>query len=123
MHPNHIITNILVRVQETRLNTNYDPLESEESEIAKLAAVLDGLPNTFISYKWIEKHPALYQAHLEQIADFLQEGPSKWWVRQEGGIEFLDKTGSDSAQRIHMEHVRSSNLASVRRREQQAGER
>ena len=54
MHPNHIITNILVRVQEeTRLNTNYDPLESEESETAKLAAVLDGLPNTFISYKWI----------------------------------------------------------------------
>ena len=58
MHANHIITNIFVRGQE-HAKYQHDPLESEESEIAKLAAVLDGLPNTGISYRWIEKHPTL----------------------------------------------------------------
>ena len=36
--------------------------------------------------------------------------------RQEGGIQFLDRTGSDSAQITLTGHFRSSNLASVRLR-------
>ena len=45
MHANHIITNIFVRGQE-HAKYQHDPLESEESKIAKLAAVLDGLALT-----------------------------------------------------------------------------
>ena len=114
MHPTNVITNVLIRVQEeSRLNAHNDPLQQEESTIGELAKVLDTLPNTFIPSEWMEKQATQYQAHLERIADFLLEGPNRWWVHREGGIEFLDKTNGRAPSYSLTDHYRSTSLAEV----------
>lgn len=62
---NHIITNIITRLQaETEAREN--PLTIQEGEIRKLAKTLGPTQNSVIPYSWIKQNSSLHQAHLER---------------------------------------------------------
>lgn len=74
---NHIITNIITRLQaETEAREN--PLTIQEGEIRKVAKTLGPTQNSVIPYSWIKQTPSLHQAHLKWISDFLLPGPGVW---------------------------------------------
>ena len=69
---NHIITNIITRLQE-EAKARQNPLTIQEGEVHKLANTLGPTQNTVIPYTWIEQNPNLHQAHLERIGDFFYQ--------------------------------------------------
>ena len=111
MHPDHIIKNILMRMQEEkRVKGVTDSLMPEESVIGKIATVLQKAPKSYFSKDWIQCHQQQFQSHLERIADYLVDGPGKWWIEKEDGVEFQDQ-GSHST--ICSDHFHSTNMAAI----------
>ena len=114
--PNHIITNILLRLQEeAKANpSNVKCLEAQEGEITKLAKAVSLKQNTIIPKQWLQQSPRQYQGHLERISDFLVTGPGKWWREVDNGIEFFDVSlPSPSLPPHQMFHYRSTNLTDI----------
>ena len=111
----HVITNILIRIQEEATCKASDAFKSQESEVEKLAKALGKRQNSIIPFSWIEKTPTHYQAHLERISDFLLLGKSAWWTRTSDGIEFLDgatsPTSNETGPCLH--HYRTATLSDV----------
>jgi len=71
--PNHIITNILLCLQEeAKANPpSVKTLEAQEGEITNLAKDVSLKHNTVIHKQWLQQSPLHYQGHLEQISEFL----------------------------------------------------
>ena len=114
--PNHIITNILLRLQEEAKAhlSNTKSLKAQEGEIKKLAKALDSKHNTIIPKQWLQQSPLQYQAHLERISDFLVSGPGNWWREVDNGIEFFDVSLPGPSFPPHqMFHYRSTNLTDI----------
>ena len=86
--PNHIIKNIIERIQIER-SQKQQLVDQEDSSIK---ALCNSMPNTVIPTQLILSIPNPYQVHLERISDFLSKGEGIWW-KHTLGIEFLD--GSD----------------------------
>lgn len=84
-----VINNILIRMTEESDSTA-TTIKSQEGEVTRLASTLPPFPNTIITNEWVKKHPYLWQAHLERIADFLIPGEGIWWRQHPTGMEFLD---------------------------------
>ena len=113
---NHIITNIVTRIQaEKKAACTENPFMIQEGEIHKLAKTLGPALNTVIPYSWLEQNPSLHQAHLQRISDFLLPGPAIWWKHCADGIEFQDGHDSPSQQLqgpdIH--HLCSTSLSEI----------
>ena len=113
--PNHVITNILIRMKEEGKSKTTNSIEAQENEIGKIARVVGKANNTVIPHTWCRAHPTRYQAHLERISDFLALGPGIWWEETSSGFEFYD--GDDSSD-YHYEgpqpqHYRSATLPDV----------
>ena len=82
-HPDHVVSNILVRLQaEKDFSTNQhhaSSVEKQQAHVSKLASSLPGFPNTVIPKDMLVNHPSSWQAHLERISDFLLVGKGFWW--------------------------------------------
>ena len=111
----HVITNILIRVQEEAACKSNDAFKAQESEVQKLAKALGKQQNSIIPFSWIEKTPTHYQAHLERISDFLLLGKGAWWIQTSNGIEFLDGATSPTSNENgpYLHHYRTSSLSDV----------
>jgi hypothetical protein len=99
----NVITNILIRVQEEATCKSSDAFKTQESEVEKLAKVLDKRVNSIIPFSWIDKTPTHHQAHLERISDFLLLGKGVWWTQTSDGIEFFD--GATTPTIHEMDHI------------------
>ena len=78
--PNHIVTDILLRVQEQfRSMCTSSSLKPQESEITKLACTLGTKSHIVIPQEWLHNTPHQYQAHLERMSDFLLSCPGSWY--------------------------------------------
>ena len=111
--PNHIITNILLRLQEES-KSNIKTLKLQEGEITRLAITLGSKSNTIIPKQWLHHITHQYQAHLERISDFVASGPGSWWRELDGGIEFFDVVIPGSSPPQHrMFHYRSTELTDI----------
>lgn len=62
--------------------------------------------DTIIPFEVIEKQPDVYQAHLEQIADFIMMG---LWEETKNGIKLYDVTNTNE-KFPPLHHYRSSNM-------------
>ena len=111
-HPKHIITNILLRLQEES-KSNINSLKMQEGEITRLANTLGSKSNTIIPKQWLHHIPHQYQAHLERIRDFLASGPGSWWRELDGDIEFFDVVIPGSSPPHQMFHYRSTKLTDI----------
>ena len=111
---NHIITNIITRLQ-AETNVRENSLTIQEGEVRKLANTLGPTVNSVIPYSWIEQNPSLHQAYLERISDFLLPGPGVWWRHSADGIEFLDghECPSQQPQGPDIHHLRSTSLSEI----------
>lgn len=111
--PDHIITNILLRLQEESKN-NSRSLKVQEGEITKLANTLGSKHNTVFQKQWLHQIPHQYQAHLERISDFLVGGAGSWWREINGNIEFFDAfIPTSSIPQHQMFHYRSTTLTNI----------
>ena len=116
-HADHIISNILVRLQvEKDLSTNHvSSVEKQQAHVSKLASSLPSFPNIIIPKEMLVNHPSSWQAHLERISDFLLAGKGVWWNESDNGdINFFDAKGnvesSEAGPLLH--HFRSSSFKS-----------
>ena len=117
-HADHIISNILVRLQaEKDLSTNHSvsSVEKQQAHVSKLASSLPSFPNTIIPKEMLVNHPSSWQAHLERISDYLLAGKGVWWNESDNGdINFFDAKGnvesSEAGPLLH--HFRSSSFKS-----------
>ena len=114
--PNHIITNILLHLQEEAEAhlSNTKSLKTQEGEIKRLAKAPNSKHKTIIPKQWLQQSPLQYQAHLERISDFLVSGPGNWWREVDNGIEFFDVSLPGLLLPPHqMFHYRSTNLTDI----------
>lgn len=114
-NPNQIIPNVFIRMQaERELGDQQDNTEKQQASISRIAECLNPPTNTHISVELVRKYSREWQAHLQQISDYLLEGQGVWWNLVQGDIVFNDISDSPSRQdhgpQLH--HFRSSSLSS-----------
>ena len=111
-HAEHIITNIINRLQ---FEESGDSIATQESEIKSLAKAVGPMKNTVIPQKIMDSYSAHYQAHLERISDYLIPGPGVWWKRTSEQVEFLDGTDEEAFKEAgpQLLHFRSTSTAEI----------
>lgn len=113
-HPQHIISNIIQRLQFEQ-GTAESVIASQESQIKALSAKVGPMANTIISNSMMLKASVHYQAHLERISDYLVLGPGVWWKKVSEGIMFLDGTSEEDFRDVGppLQHFRSNSLTDI----------
>lgn len=86
--PENVIKSILLHYQSKLLLTQ--EASTNDSRVSKLAQ--SSLPYEGISIpkEFIDSRPTSWQAHLERIASFLENGPGYWWNEGDDSFKFLD---------------------------------
>ncbi|KAK3715334.1 hypothetical protein QZH41_010105 [Actinostola sp. cb2023] len=118
-HPNHIIGNILIRLQAEEelqeINRGTRSYQAEQkSKIQKLADSLPEFLDTIFPPYILEKYPREWQAHLERISDFLFLGSEgKWWSYDGRNVIFHDSKAQPTshAEGPLLHHFRSSSVS------------
>ena len=107
----NLINNIIIRVQQES-DGSTTTMKKQEGEVATLASALKPPSNTVVTKEWVQKHPYLWQAHLERISDYLVHGPGVWWKCHSESIEFVDGPDEDDSKCVRppLHHFRSVNL-------------
>ena len=112
--PNEVITNILLRVQIEQ--AAHDVMDDrDESHVKKLSKAVGPRPNSVFSNALMVQFETQYQAHLEQISDFLLPSEGVWWKHGAQGVEFLDGEDEEMNTRIEpkLMHYRGQSLPDV----------
>jgi len=112
-HPGQIIPNLLVRLQaENELGLHDDDVGRQQSQISKLAKSLPPATNSCFPKTIIIKYSREWQAHLQQISDFLLEKEGVWWSQNDDTVLFNDVTNYPPAMEAgpQLHHYRSSSL-------------
>ena len=87
-HPEHIIPNSIIRVQAERsFRSKKSALTDQQSKIGQFAKNLPNFPDTSVPNEFLDSK--IYQAHLEQISDFLLCGRGVWWHADEESQEII----------------------------------
>ena len=99
-HPDNVISNIFIRAQVRETFIGSSNVIRDEAQISKMYEPIRlKLENSCITFEIIDKYPWEYQALLEKIADFLEDG--LFWSEVENGVLFNDITPVDSNKQIH----------------------
>jgi len=67
-HPNHVIPNLLLRIQAQANKQTRNSIQEQQSKISKMASQLPPGENTYITKAFIWKRQHSWQAHLIRIA-------------------------------------------------------
>ena len=87
-HPNHVIPNLLLRVQAQAKRR--DTIAEQETQIQKTAYQLPKSKNTVLDKQYLKKKSNSWQAHLTRISPYLIPGPGVWWSDLADSVEFAD---------------------------------
>ena len=99
-HPDNVISNIFIRAQVRESFLGSNNIIREEAQISKMYEPIKlKLENLCITFEIIDKYPWEYQALLEKIADYLEDG--LFWIEVENSVLFNDITPVDSDMKIH----------------------
>ena len=79
-HTEHVISNIIQRLHFEQGTENVIALQ--ESQIKSLSAAVGPMKNTVFPQSMLNKVSEHYQAHLEQISDYLLCGPGVYGGRK-----------------------------------------
>ena len=107
-----VIPNLFLRLQAEKQMGKREDVSKQQGYISTLSKSLPPLQNTRIPIDVIKTHAREWQAHLQQISDFLQEGEGVWWHKDDEAVEFHDISGFPSADESgpQLHHFRSSTL-------------
>ena len=90
-HAEDLVPNAFLHIQGEDCTVEENTVIIQERKISKLAKRLPQRANTTVSKELLTKKPRLWQAHLEQVSDFLLPGPGVWWHwKDDGSVEFYD---------------------------------
>ena len=90
-HAEDLVPNAFLHIQGEDCTVEENTVIVQECEISKLAKRLPHRTNTTVGKELLTKKPRLWQAHLEQVSDFLFPGPGVWWCwKGDGSVEFHD---------------------------------
>jgi hypothetical protein len=106
-----VIPNIMVRLQAEKKMAQREDASKQDAHISMLSKALSPLRNTQIPISIIKKFEREWQAHLQEISDFVLEGEGVWWHKDGDEVEFHDVSGfpaPGSGPQLH--HFRLSNL-------------
>ena len=112
-HHGQIIPNLFIRLQaEREMGLHEDEISHQEAQISKLSTCLPESKNTRIPLATVRKYSREWQAHLQNISDFLLEGEGVWWNKDDEAVEFNDITNHPSQQASgpELHHFRSTTL-------------
>ena len=105
-HPGHVILNNMVHLQVGQ-ELNISEVSREDNEVSKICRGLHEKTNSVVPFWIIDKYHHEWQAHLEHVADYINE--KCWWRKTDDGIMFFDcKKNENSELKPH--HFRSSNV-------------
>ena len=86
-HPDNVISNIFIGAQVRGTFIGSSNVIRDEAQISKMYEPIRlKLENSCITFKIIDKYPWEYQALLEKIADYLEDG--LFWIEGENGVLF-----------------------------------
>lgn len=105
-----VIPNIMVRLQAEKQMTKRDDASKQDAHISTLSKALSPLRNTRIRISMIKKFEREWQAHLQEISDFLLEGEGVWWRKENDAVEFQDISGFPPGGSGPQVHFRSRHL-------------
>ena len=110
-HPQHVIQNLLLRMQAKALNKR-DTIEDQDNHISKSSKQLPKPTNTIISKEFVKRHSHSWQAHLTRISPYLKAGKDIWWADKGEFFEFFDGTDELQAhpQGPVMKHFRNTSI-------------
>ena len=91
------------------MGSQKDDAANQQAQISKLSKCLPLPTNTSVSHTLIQKHSREWQAHLQQISNFLLGGQGVWWNRDEVAVIFHSPNQSEHGPPLH--HFRSSSLS------------
>ena len=77
---------------------NLSELTKQQHEVRKLCHSLQEKCNTIIPFWVIDKYSREWQAHLEIVADYINE--DCWWTETDGGILLLDCGKNENSEYI-----------------------
>ena len=106
-----VIPNIMVRLQAEKQMTQREDVSKQDAHISTLSKALNRRRNTRIPISTVKKFEREWQAHLQEISDFLLKGEGVWWHKDDEEVEFHDVScfpEPSSGPQLH--HFRSSNL-------------
>ena len=104
---------MFVRLQaEKEMGLQQADAVHQQANISKLAECLPERTNTHVPIAMIKKHSREWQAHFQQISDYIVEGEGVWWRKQNEMVEFYDEAKHPTQQEVGplLHHFRSSNL-------------
>ena len=82
-NPRQIIPNTFIRLQaQKELGQQQDNTAKQQAYISNLAQCLPAATNTCVPLAIVRKYTREWQAHLQQISDYLLEGQGIWWSLQ-----------------------------------------
>ena len=114
-NPRQIISNTFIRLQaQKELGQQQDNTAKQQAYISNLAQCLPAATNTHVPLAIVRKYTREWQAHLQQISDYLLEGQGIWWSLDKEDVVFHDISGhplpEEAGPQLH--HFRSSSLSS-----------
>ena len=105
---NQVIPNLFVRLQAERKIGRKEDAAKQQGYISKLSESLRPPQNTRVPISVIKKHSREWQAHLQEISDFLQEGEGVWWHLDNDTVEFHDISESPQAEKLALCFITSA---------------
>ena len=114
-NPRQIIPNTFIRLQaQKELGQQQNNTAKQQAYISNLAQCLPAATNTRVPLAIVRKYTREWQAHLQQISDYLLEGQGIWWSLDKEDVVFHDISGhplpEEAGPQLH--HFRSSSLSS-----------
>lgn len=122
----YVVDNAVLRYTfQSSKNDQTETISKQNSTISKQAKLLPAREPTSFTIQLIRRYPALIQAHLQRIADYVILGEGTWWCTDSQKMVFHDGPGDDDNRSLgpHLHHFRSSSLTQERHRIEEIWER
>lgn len=109
-HPDHIISNVIVRFQVETNMEKQSLLIQQNSILSNLAKALPPFTNTILPSALLETNAAEVQALLEIFRLSITRSWVCWETMPDGGVEFLDSEANTHLNGAQLHHFQSSNM-------------
>jgi len=113
-----LVSNAFLHISaEDKHGQGTDVMVEQERELSRIAKNLPMPENTIISKQFLEGESRIWQAHLENMSDYIQNEGTWWRWKDDGALEFLDgpqeQDSKPSGPDIH--HFRSASIKSIQK--------
>ncbi len=89
--PENVLPTILLSMQaKQKAQTHSDSLKQQESMVSAISVKVPKFKGTRFSKGFVSQRIQSWQAHLQRISPYLQQGEGVWWKEEAESYKFLD---------------------------------